>query len=113
MIHLLTSPATPKELREMLDQHSSMVKVAVDIDRWVLAGGGEQHADCENVLLSDGSEQKDIWGANWYANTGIIEYDSVINLRPRQKNYSLVIQDPDIRERMEAIIKDLLEGVYE
>ncbi|MFP5272403.1 DUF5674 family protein [Coleofasciculus sp.] len=33
------------------------MKLAVDIQRGILAGGGEFHADCETVLLEDGSEQ--------------------------------------------------------
>ena len=27
--------------------------------------GGEMHADCEAVLLEDGSRQEDVWGADW------------------------------------------------
>jgi len=50
----------------MLQAYESMIKIAVDIRRRVLAGGGEMDSDCEAVLLDDGSEQDDLWGANWY-----------------------------------------------
>ena len=50
----------------MLEILSSYIKLAVDIERGILAGGGEVHADCESVLLENGSKQVDIWGADWY-----------------------------------------------
>ena len=83
----------------------------MDIQQGILAGGGEWHADCEDVLLADGSRQEDVWGATWIYSSGNIQFDSVINIRPRQKNYSPVVQDPVIRNQMEQIIRDLLEGV--
>ena len=43
-----------------------ILKLAVDIERGILAGGGELHADCEAVLLGNGSKQVDIGGADWY-----------------------------------------------
>ncbi len=64
-IHLLRVRATDQELEEMLDTLGVYIKLAVDIQREVLAAGGALHADCEAVLLRDGSRQEDIWGADW------------------------------------------------
>lgn len=36
------------------------VKLAVDIERGILAGGGAMHADCEAVLLEDGSQVEQV-----------------------------------------------------
>jgi hypothetical protein len=41
----------------------------VDIKREILAGGGILYADCEAILLKDGSKQEDIWGADWIPET--------------------------------------------
>ena len=41
------------------------MKLAVDLERRILAGGGALHADCEAVLLGAGSRQEDVWGADW------------------------------------------------
>jgi hypothetical protein len=60
-----------------------MVKIVVDLRRRTLAGGGEMHADCEALLLAEGSEQGDLWGANWYPFEQQIEFESLINIRPR------------------------------
>ncbi len=53
-IHIIRQPATEKEFQEMLEELAEYIKVAVDIKQGILAGGGEYHADCEEVLLEDG-----------------------------------------------------------
>ncbi len=111
MIHLIQQPATKKQLEEMLEPLNSYIKLAVDIERRILAGGGELHADCEVVLLENGSKQVDIWGADWYPLTQEIGYESLINIRPRQNNRSLEIQDAIIRGKVAQIIQQLLEGL--
>ncbi len=65
MIHIIRHEATTAQLEQMLEELNPMIKLAVDIRREILAGGGQMHADCEAVLLEDGSIQGDIWGANW------------------------------------------------
>lgn len=61
MIHLIRKKAIPQQMTEMLDALGTYIKLAVDIRREILAGGGILHADCEAELLSDGSRQEDIW----------------------------------------------------
>jgi hypothetical protein len=53
----------------MLEALETYIKLAMDIQREILAGGGELHADCEEVLLDNGSSQENIWGADWYPKT--------------------------------------------
>lgn len=60
-IHIVRQRATEKEISEMLEELKTYIKLAVDVERTLLAGGGEYHADCEEVLLEDGSRQEDIW----------------------------------------------------
>ena len=62
MIHIIRDHATPEQLKEMLEVLETYVKLAVDIDRGILAGGGAMHADCEALLVEDGSQQAFIWG---------------------------------------------------
>jgi hypothetical protein len=96
---------------EMLEPLRVYVKVAVDIRQGILAGGGVLHADCEAVLLDEGSRQEDIWGADWVPATQQIQYEALINIRPRQNNPSMVILDPSIRDRVGEIVQGLLGGV--
>jgi hypothetical protein len=80
----------------------------VDIQREILAGGGVLHADCESVLLEDGSAQADVWGADWNPLSQQVSYESLINIRPRQNNQSLEIEDPELRERVARVVLRLL-----
>ena len=70
-------------MAQMLEALEVYVKVAVDINRGVLAGGGALHADCEAVLLDDGSAQDDIWGADWIPVSQQVRFEALINIRPR------------------------------
>jgi len=107
-IYLMRTRATKEQMENMLQTLHTYIKVAVDVQREILAGGGEFHADCETVLLEDGSNQEDLWGADWYPSTQEIVYDALINIRPRQNNRSMKIGDPRIRERVTEIMHRLL-----
>jgi len=108
-IHLIEKHATKEEIRDMLKALKSYIKLAVDIRREVLSGGGILHADCEAILLNDGSKQQDIWGADWLPHTKQISFEALINIRPRQNNPSMRIKDEVIREKIEEIVRGLLE----
>ena len=69
------------------------------------------HADCESVLLEDGSQQEDVWRADWTPVSQQVTFESLINIRPRQDNRSLDIQDSGIRSRVAQITLDFLGGV--
>ena len=109
-IHIIRQRATEKEIREMLEELETYVKLAIDIERSILAGGGEYHADCEEVLLEDGSRQEDIWGADWYPQNQDVEFGALINIRPHQGNRGMEIENLKLRERIETIIRALLAG---
>jgi hypothetical protein len=94
----------------MLRANRFYIKTVVDIRQQILAGGGEMHSDCEIVLLDNGSEQKDIWGASCNPISQEIFYESMVNLRPRQ-NRSMEILDSTIREQVKQIIHTLLGGI--
>ena len=111
MIHLVVQKATPDQINEMLEIYSSMIKLAVDIRRNVLAGGGEMHSDCEKKLLDNGSEQDDIWGANWYPSEQRVEFEALINIRPLLSNRGMVIQSEEIRKRVAEMTFALLGDV--
>ncbi len=112
MVHLIRVQATSEQMAEMLQALKTYVKLAVDIQRGILVGSGEMHADCEEMLIDDGSQQVDTWGADWDPFKRQVTYESLINIRPRQNNRSMEIQDPNTRKRIDEIVHDLL-GRYE
>jgi hypothetical protein len=111
MIQWLDQPASRQQIQEMLAAYSYMIKIVVDVRRRTLAGGGEMHADCEALLLELGSEQDDLWGANWYPDEQHIEFESLINIRPRLGNRSIIIQSEQVRAQVGAVARELLGGV--
>jgi Protein of unknown function (DUF5674) len=94
----------------MLLELGFYVKLAVDINRRMIAGGGEMHFDCERVLLANGSNQKDIWDAGFMPAAQKIVYDSLINIRPRQ-NRSMEILDPEIKVKVTEIVREFLGDI--
>jgi len=102
----------PVELRRIVALYfGDMVKVVVDVRRRVVAVGGELHADAEQILLTQGSTQADLWGANYFPGRGpdgCIEYTALINIRPSQGNRSMEIQDTETRRAVRDITHDLI-----
>jgi hypothetical protein len=111
MVYIIRNKAAPAQIEEMLEMLQSYIKLAVDIDRGILAGGGAMHADCEAVLLDDGSQHESIWGADWDPTAQQVTFESLINIRPRQNNPSMEILDPAIREKVAEIVVKRLGGV--
>ena len=99
-------------MRAFLGQpFATMVKFVVDLEKRIIALGGELHADAEELLLEQGSEQYSLWGGNIYPDETPdrkLVYESLINIRP-PANRSLSVQDPLIQQRIQGIVRELIE----
>ncbi len=113
MILIIREKATPEQLKAMLERHSNInyVKVAVDIEQGILAGGGDMHSDCKEILLEHECGQHNIWGAGWHWDTREVKFDSLIDIRPKQGNRGIELTDPNLRKRIAEIILEFFEGV--
>lgn len=99
------------ELAEMAQKmYGNLVKAVVDIENATLVVDAEMHADQELMLLKDGSRQSDLWGVNLYpekiGTDDFIEFDSMINIRPRQQNMSRGVESKIIREKIIILISE-------
>ena len=108
MLLLIGKRATKKELFALGEHFKGYIKIVVDLEKEVLAGGADRHSDEEKALLEEGSKQKDLWGGGFDLETKEIDYNSVINLRPSQDNPSRDILSGELREKFEKIVKKLL-----
>lgn len=104
-----------KELMQLSEKmYGGIVKFDVDLAKRIVIVDMEMHADGEATLLEDGSKQSDLWGLNVipenYGTPNFIEYDSMINIKPRQNNMSRTIQDPEIKKQIETLVTEV---VYE
>ncbi len=107
-MQLISNNITKKELKQMAERmFGNLVKAVVDIKKGLLVVDAELHADEEAFLLEQGSEQNDLWGINLYPdNTGdtLIEFDSMINIKPSQGNRSRGVDDAAIKATIMALI---------
>jgi len=113
-IEILRRPTQRARLSAVAEgQFGDMVKAVVDVERGVLAIGGELHSDEEAALIEDGSAQEHLWGINLYPAEGEdawIEFDSLINVRPSQGNRSRNVEDSVLRDRIRQVVTGLVEG---
>ena len=102
-----------EELKHIAEkQFGQLVKVVVDVEQGIMAIGGELHADEEALLMErEGSKREYIWGINLYpekSGDDLIEFDSLINLKPSFGNRSRGVDNPEIQEKIRNIIKKLV-----
>ena len=107
-IQIIKQSISKNDLRDLAKEfYEDLIKGVVDIERGLIALGGEMHADAEEVLIKDGSKQSNLWGFNILLNKDKEEcliYESFINIRPRDNNRDLEVKSPEIREKMRRII---------
>lgn len=111
---ILEKPVTRAELIELAENfYGDMVKGVVDVDKELLALDAELHSDLEGLLLGEGSLQEALWGINLYPKAedeDFLEFDSLINIRPRQGNRSRYVENEEIREKIRIIVNKYMEG---
>ena len=111
-IQIITTKISIPELKKKAEERfGDMVKGVVDLEKGIIAIGGEMHADEEALLLENGSKQVNLWGINLYPdNKGedFVEFDSMINIRPRQGNRSRGVEDEVIRMKILEIVNKLV-----
>jgi Protein of unknown function (DUF5674) len=91
--------------------YGSLVKADVDVSKKIMIVDMDMHADGEAYLLEHGSRQTYLWDINLhpdqYGSEDFIEFDSMINIKPRQQNPSRDVLDETIR----AEIKNIVAGI--
>ncbi len=90
-----------------------MIKAVVDIEQGIIAVNAELHSDLEQMLLEDGSSQKNLYGINILFDEKEIEFDSLIN-PPRNREAGFpragrIVADPVARQRIEEIVNKWIE----
>jgi hypothetical protein len=102
-----------KELDEMAQSmYGNFVKAVVDVNKELVVVDAPMHVDEEQFLLEQGSTQGDLWGINLhpakFGTDDFMEFDSMINIRPRANNMSRSVQDPEIQQKLRDIISELV-----
>lgn len=108
-MQIVQKKITVSELQRMADKmFGNLVKAVVDVESNILIVDAELHADLEQFLLQNGSKQSNLWGINLhpehFQSDKLIEFDSMINLKPNQNNLSRDVKSPEVRKKIIAIV---------
>ena len=111
-MQLLVKPIAIRELSEyancMNTTGDPLVKAVVNISKRQIIIGATMHVDEEEMFLDMESEQVDLWGINlypvWFGTDTFIEYDSMINLRPSQRNFSRSVENSETQKIITDIV---------
>jgi hypothetical protein len=110
----LVNKTISNETLKKMSEHmfDNLVKAVVDIEKEIMVVDAGLHADEEEFLLENDSEQKNLWGINLYpehfGTEKFIVFDSMINLRPGQGNRSRGVDNPVIQATIKRIILKLV-----
>ncbi len=113
-MRILEKPITKSDLIKESENfiEENAIKAVVDVEKGLLAVDSPMYYDCEQLLLSEGSRQQDLWGINLYLDEeeidNIVEFDSMINIRPSQNNRSRGVDDPEMRARVIEVVSKWL-----
>lgn len=112
MIVVLTNPLTFDDVRKAREEYQDYIKITMDIEKEIVAIGGEYHADAEKLLIENhGCNSQNILGGGYNISTKMIEFVAMLNIRPSLGNNSMEIIDPEKRNSFEKIAKEKLKGI--
>ena len=108
MVLMLAKKITPQQLKKISQDLDGYIKFVVDISKGIIAAGGTRHVEGEELLLGGGSKQEDLWGGGYDLESGEMDFDSMINIRPNLGNASREVLDSEVRKKVEQIAKRIL-----
>ncbi len=97
MILTKTTPFTPEEITQLSQEFATYIKTVIDLEKKICSAGMNRHFEGEQLLLKQGSKQSVIWGGGLDLETKEIDFNSFINIRPRDNNPKNDIQNETIR----------------
>ena len=108
MVLMLAKKITPQQLKKISQDLDGYIKFVVDIKREIMTAGGTRYVEGEELLLGGGSKQEDLWGGGYDLESGEMDFDSMINIRPNLGNASREVLDSEVRKKVEQIAKRIL-----
>lgn len=113
MVITKNEPFTKEEIVKLRELFDVYIKTVIDVKRKICSAGSDRHFDSEKILLEQGSSQENLWGGGIDLETMTIDCNSMINIRPQQRNNSNEIQNTKIRKKFEKLSKYFFKEIYE
>lgn len=111
-LHMIITQSTPftlEQIEQLKSQFEVYIKTVIDIDKKICVAGMDRHFEGENILLSHGSIQSNIWGGGIDLTTKEIDFNSFINIRPNDNNPKNEIQS----EKTKSAYKKLTQYFFQ
>ena len=106
---VVTDTISISELKALAHElYGDVIKAVVDVRQDVLGVGGEFHSEIERILIeSHGAQREDTWGINLLLDKSgddLIEFDSMVNLKPAYGNRTRDVENQEVRQKICAIV---------
>ena len=111
MVLTKAEPFTKEEIKKISAELYPYIKTVIDVEKEVCSAGANRHFESEQILLKEGSKQKNLWGGGIDLETKTIDFNSFINIRPNDNNTSNEIQDATIREKYKKLTEHFFKEV--
>jgi hypothetical protein len=108
-----SEPFTPGEIRKLQEEFDTYIKTVIDVEKKMCSAGSTRHFDSESALLGQGSAQQNLWGGGIDTLTKVVDYNSFINLRPKDNNPSNEILQPNVRKLFEELTHYFFKHLYD
>ncbi len=108
MLILLDQRATNQQIQQAAEDLDGYIKFVVDVESGKLTIGGARHVDGEQLLLQQGSQQKNLWGGGFDSDDESLDFDSMINIRPHDNNPSREVISLETRGQIIVKLKEKL-----
>ena len=110
MVIVFEKKASEEEIKEVTKMYEDYTKIVVDIEKEILSAGGEYHIDCEQALIANGSLQENLWGGGFRFKSKEVDFMALTNFKPNYNHFSYEISSPEIREKVEKIIRKIFDN---
>ncbi len=114
-IQILEKPVSMDYVRELaVEWYGTMIKGTVDIAKNKVAIGGKYHVESCELLVEGGGDHTNVWGFNIRFEedqNGILEFDSLVNIKPSLGNKSRSVENPEIIKKATEIIHSWIQFV--
>ncbi|MEO8581690.1 MAG: DUF5674 family protein [Patescibacteria group bacterium] len=111
MIITKSQPFTKKEIEKLSEQFEVYIKTVIDVEKKICSAGMDRHFEGEQILLKEGSEQSDLWGGGVDLETVEIDFNSFINIRPRDNNTKNEIQSEEIKKKYKELTEYFFQEI--
>jgi len=111
MVITKSQPFSLKEINQLKQQFDVYIKTVIDLQRKVCSAGMDRHFEGEDILLKQGSKQSNIWGGGIDLATKEIDYNSFINIRPKDNNLKNEIQNQAIKNKYHQLTQYFFQKI--